>query len=207
MTNHIIVADDHPLFREGLRRLVENAIVGSLVHESETYAEVCETAERFGPPSLFVLDLLFPGFDGAHSVQELRNRFPISPILIVSMMADDTVINTLLEAGANGFTSKAAPPAILENSLTKVMDGEIVICRESDIPAWEVKTSPTPVEALSPRQKEVLLYLRQGLSNKEIARALDISPFTVRIHVSALLKTLGVTTRAAAAAIAARERI
>jgi len=203
MAQRIIVADDHPIYRDGMVRIVQKLVPDALVQEASTATDLARLASQDEPASLFLLDLLFPGFNGAASVRELRKRYPIAQIIVVSMLDEADTIQGVMSAGANGFIAKSVPPGEVVDAIIAVLNGDEVICCESAA-ALGLRDSPAAPAALSPRQHDVLRLLAQGLSNKEIARQLNISPFTVRIHVSALLRQFGMATRAAVAAHAIR---
>lgn len=197
----IIVADDHPIFREGLARIVRRMMPTVHVEEAANLDEVLALA-RQAPPEVLILDLMFPGLRVPASIRALRQEFNRSSIIIVSMVDDEAQIDQVMAAGADGFVGKSLPPDEIGEAILAIRAGEFVV---RYVRGGILGQSPerARLQGLTPRQQEVLRLLTAGLSNKEIARELDISPFTARLHVSSLLQTLGVASRAAAAALGA----
>jgi DNA-binding NarL/FixJ family response regulator len=199
----IIVADDHPLFREGLRRVVQRLYPLAEIHEAACYQDVISIARDGRAPDIFILDILFPNFDPRTSVRELRREFVHSTIIIVSMIEEAAVIRTVMMAGASGFIGKSVPAMEIAAAIESIQNGELVLLQAPGT-IERPRSASSELTSLTPRQREVFSLLAQGMSNKEIAKHLEISPFTARVHVSALLRQLGVSNRSAAAAKAAK---
>ncbi|WP_018041766.1 MULTISPECIES: LuxR C-terminal-related transcriptional regulator [unclassified Methylobacterium] len=200
----VIVADDHPLFREGMRHVAERLFPEALIQEAATMEQVLALARAGRPPKTFILDLLFPGLDPRCSIRSLREEFEKASIVVVSMIDDEELIRTVMAEGADGFIGKALPASEIALAITAIDEGEFVIRRAA---TSEIAVTHSPLPSLTQRQRDVLRLVAKGRTNKEIARELDISPFTVRIHVSALLRALNVPSRSAAAAKAAHAGI
>src|SRR5687767_3622047 len=145
-------------------------------------------------PDLVMLDLGLPGYSGIGALERLRARFPGLPVVVVSGDRNPSTINAALDLGAMGFIPKSAPSDVFLSAVRLVASGGIYV------PVEALNAAPAPSSApsapdLSPRQKEVLALLLKGLPNKLIARKLDISENTTKVHVSAVLHALGVGTR------------
>jgi DNA-binding NarL/FixJ family response regulator len=198
-----VIADDHPVFREGLRRVLLEIDADVVVKEAGDFETVVSVAAAGAAPAMFLLDLGFPGMSLAHAIPRLRRDYPRASIVIVSMADDRASIDRVMAAGVDGFISKAVDPEAMKAAIMAVQQGDFVT-----VTGQQGLTSIGGIglqfPAITGRQLDVLRHLAEGKSNKEIARDLNISPLTVRLHVSGLLSAMGVETRTAAATLAVR---
>ncbi|WP_248920343.1 LuxR C-terminal-related transcriptional regulator [Pseudomonas entomophila] len=198
MSCRIIVADDHPLFRDAMASTVRRLLPAAEVEQAGTLQDVLRLVAQGEAPDTLILDLRFPGLTCIARLAELRQQLPRTALVVLSMVDDPEVISEVMAAGADGFIGKSLTPEEIGAALLAVREGEVVV-RYAPSGLLHQEGADSELEQLTHRQQDVLRLIAQGKTNKEIARELDISPFTVRIHVSSLLKTLNVPTRTAAA--------
>ncbi|WLH88131.1 response regulator transcription factor [Pseudomonas sp. FP453] len=193
MTGRIIIADDHPMFREGMLRTVQRLLPAAEVQEAGDLDTVQVLISDGADIDTLILDLRFPGLTCLSQLAELRQQLRRTTLIVVSMVDDPALIDQVMALGADGFIGKNIAPEEIGQALLAIREGEVLV---KFAPSGLL---PLDTHTLTARQQDVLRLIAQGKTNKEIAKALDISPFTVRIHVSSLLRVLGVSSRAAAA--------
>lgn len=194
-----LLLDDHPLFRHGLKGIAQKLDPHASVFECATYEEA--QAVLNDDLDLVMLDLRLPGgTDGLQVLAAMRSRFPTLPVVVVSASEDKNEIMAALRLGALGFVSKASSADVLENALRLVLAGDIYLPSNIMLNAgadWKKADAPSSL-ALTERQTQVMRLMAQGESNKQIARILNLAENTVKVHVTAVLRALGVTSRAQA---------
>lgn len=200
----LMVADDHPLFREAIAAVIEAGLPDSLLLEAESLDEALRLAEASAELDLLLLDLGLPDASGLEGLRALRKAHPWLPVAILSADEERRTILDALDLGAVGYIPKSTPRQDLLAALTQLLAGQVYlppdIMRRPGVAhstlAGRASPSPAPRFAeLTDKQLEVLLRLSHGASNKVIARELDIAETTVKTHVSAILRKLGVPGR------------
>ncbi len=200
---NIIVADDHPIYRAGLKTILTDVFEDTEIREAGHMEQLAEHLASCSA-DLLLLDIFFPGFEPEDDIRQLRREHPLMAILMVSMLTDHGAVERLLRAGANGFISKTTSPDNLEKGIREVVAGERPVYLPAPKRGRPSQVSGDPVADLPRRQLEVLRLICMGLSNKEIARELQLSISTIRAHISALFRKLDVTNRAAASSYGTR---
>jgi DNA-binding NarL/FixJ family response regulator len=206
-TSHLVIADDHPLFRDALRQAVASVISSVKIGEAGSFEDLTSLLEQDAEVDLILLDLTMPGISGFSGLIYLRAQYPAIPVVIVSASDDVATIRRSLDFGASGFIPKRVGVETLRDAIIKVMDGDIWIPPDTDLSAAsdpDMTRLRDRLVTLTPQQVRVLMMLSEGLLNKQIAYELGVSEATIKAHVSAILQKLGVESRTQAVIAAAR---
>ncbi|WP_407332032.1 LuxR C-terminal-related transcriptional regulator [Enterovibrio sp. 27052020O] len=200
-----LVADDHPLFRDALISVIRGRYEECEILQSEDIERTLVLADEHPELDLILLDLNMPGMAGLKGLLELRNQHPTIPIAIISAETNKQIILQTIAYGAVGFIAKSAPREKMREAFEQILDGHVylpadIIRAESDKDGGQRRKddpnfSPEMLHTLTRRQLLVLKSMAQGSANKQIAYELNISETTVKSHVSAILKKLGVHNR------------
>ncbi|SHH94065.1 response regulator [Streptomyces sp. 3214.6] len=199
----LLIVDDHPVVRDGLRGMFESAAGFTVVGEAANGVEAVATAET-ADPDVILMDLRMPGGGGVDAIRELTRRGARAKILVLTTYDTDSDTLPAIEAGATGYLLKDAPRDELFTAVRAAAEGRTVLSPAvATRLVSAVRTPRAPAaEPLSAREHEVLTLVARGTSNREIARELFISEATVKTHLTHLYAKLGVNDRAAAVATA-----
>jgi DNA-binding NarL/FixJ family response regulator len=203
---HIVIADDHPLFRDALRQAIAN-IVPAKISEAGTFEELTARLEQEADVDLILLDLSMPGISGFSGLIYLRAQYSAIPVVVVSASDDVVTIRRSMDFGASGFIPKRLGVETLRTAILNVIEGDIWTPPDVDLSAAadpEMARLRDRLVTLTPQQVRVLMMLSEGLLNKQIAYELGVSEATIKAHVSAILQKLGVESRTQAVIAAAR---
>ncbi|MEO6410707.1 MAG: response regulator transcription factor [Burkholderiaceae bacterium] len=202
---HVLIADDHPMVRDALSRIVRQIEPQSRVDEADDFDSVRVHLDH-ELPDLLLLDLNMPGMDTLAGLRRLRQRYPTLSTVVASGQDDPVTIRNVLATGASGFISKSDPPQTLINALRLVATGGVYVSARL-LGGLGGDAAPRPADAsgLTPRQRDVLDLLLLGHPNKVIARNLGLTEGTVKIHIAAILRALQVRNRTEAV-LRAREQ-
>ncbi|MYW63628.1 response regulator [Streptomyces sp. SID8379] len=207
-TISLLIVDDHPVVRDGLRGMFESAAGFTVLGEAADGVEgVTRVAEL--DPDVVLMDLRMPGGGGVDAIKELTRRGARARVLVLTTYDTDSDTLPAIEAGATGYLLKDAPREELFAAVRAAADGRTVLSPAvASRLVTAVRTPAAPAdETLSAREREVLVLVARGTSNKEIARELFISEATVKTHLTHIYGKLGVKDRAAAVAVAYDRKI
>lgn len=211
----LLVIEDHALVREGLVQTLHQLDAEVTVLEAADCEAGCAILADADDFDLVILDLALPGIDGLTCLNLMRQRYPALPVVIVSAYDDAHTVNRALKSGAAGFVPKAYSGERLIDALRSVLDG-VIFTPEPSLPGQNgigisVPPAGKSVSAadvgLTERQTDVLTLMVKGRSNREIAELLGLSEGTVKIHITAIFKALGVSSRTQALVAVARQGI
>ena len=193
----IIIADDHTLFRIGLKQMLESFDGVSVVAEAANAAQTLDVVQGVAA-DLLVSDLTMPGTCGTQLIEQLHRQHPSLPILILSMHDEPATVRRALQAGATGYLTKESSPAMLQAAVRQVAAGERFIPPAlAEMLAFEsLRPSSLPHETLSQRERQIFKLIAQGGMLSQIAEQLHLSPKTVTTHKTHLMEKLGIANNA-----------
>jgi len=196
MTVTVLLADDHPIVRQGIRHLLEAESDVKVVGEATDGLEAVQLVEKYRP-NVLIVDMMMPGLNGLEVLRQVKKRSPATFSIVLSMQSADAYVVEALKSGASGYILKDSGPSELVNALRQVIQGQRFLSpklSERLINAY-IQTSDKTVldsyETLTDREREVLQMVSEGLTTPEIARRLAISPRTAELHRGRMMSKLG----------------
>ena len=211
---NLLIVDDHALFREGLALVLRPAFDDLRIHDAGSCAEALRILNEVAHVDLVLMDIQLPGMSGLEGIAHVRERFPDVPVVALSSNDDKETVLRALDAGAMGYIPKTSSSAVLVGALKLIMARGIylppsVFLGDRSAPVKAVTAAVTPTTSpsdlgLTPRQSQVLYLLLQGKPAKLICRELGLSSTTVKVHTSAVLRALNVTSRTQAVVAAGK---
>lgn len=201
-----VIADDHGMLRTGLKELLKTIDPTLELSEAENYNVLLEKLAAEPDTDLILLDLVLPGTSGLEGLKKLKTQWPSTAVIMVSSTEDPAIIRAAISSGASGYVPKSTPVELLPSAFQLIFAGGVYIPpialasgSVNEVIGNELDYEQNFVEEnLSGRQKKVLIFIADGLSNKEIADRLDLAEQTIKNEVSRIFKVLGVANRAQA---------
>ncbi|KAB2319592.1 response regulator transcription factor [Betaproteobacteria bacterium SCN1] len=195
-----LLADDHPLMREGVRQVLAQLEPAVEIIDAHDYPSLFAQTAAHTDLDLALVDLNMPGLVGLQGISQFRHRFPDIPLVVLSASESPHDIRSALEAGALGYIPKASSTDTMLDALRQVLAGDIYV--PDCLNAADAASSPPPAEltaaildGLTGRQREVARLLGHGFTNKAIGSMLGLTENTVKVHVAAIFRALGVSNR------------
>lgn len=195
----ILVADDHPLFREALRGALAPYFKDAEILEADSLESAMTTLNSQRDINLVLLDLTMPGAEYFNGLITIREAYPDLPIAVVSASEGVEVVAQVMSLGAQGFIPKSTPTKQIADAIMKITQGETWVpeSMQAELEAVneELATLLQRFRELTPKQIQVLSFLRAGLMNKQIAHEMNVTEATIKAHISAILRKLEINTR------------
>lgn len=200
MAIKILLVDDHTLFRSGIRLLLQRNTEFEIVGEAADGLEGVKRAKQL-KPDVVLMDLNMPGLSGLEAMQLIVEDLPNTAVLMLTVSEQAEDLSTALRSGARGYLLKNIEADYLINAIKRAAAGEPVVAEAMtaklvmQFQAGSHTQAPSERDKLTPRERETMMFLARGASNKEIARHLDVAESTVKIHVQNILKKLNLSSR------------
>ena len=202
---HFHVADDHPLFRDAILKVIKQHYPDSVVIESTDLSSTISDLDQNNETDLLLLDLHMPGSQDLFGLIMVREKFPSIPVAIISADDELDTINRAMGHGACGYIPKSCPPQMIHSAISAILEGEQwvpEVIRDSLTPIdSEEKDLATKIATLTPQQYRVIYFLREGWLNKQIAYELGVTEATVKAHLTAIFRKLEISNRTQAVAM------
>jgi DNA-binding NarL/FixJ family response regulator len=206
-----LIADDHPLFREALKGALSAKFEGLEVFESSDFDSTLQVLSEQEDLDILLLDLHMPGNGDLYGLIRIREEYPSLPIAVVSGSEDVNIVSKVMGYGAMGFIPKSSSSDDIASAINQILEGDTWLPKELKNKVAEIEGEDREIAAqvasLTPQQYRVLQYLHEGLLNKQIAYELHISEATVKAHITAIFRKLGVYNRTQAVLIAAKLKL
>ncbi|QEE23175.1 response regulator transcription factor [Rhodanobacter glycinis] len=204
----VLIADDHPLFRDALQRAVLGALPQARVHCADDVHNLMGLIEQYPDADLLLLDLHMPGARGYSALAHIRGQYPGLPIIVVSGHEEATVARRALAHGAAAYIPKSTDGSAIAEAIRRVLDGDTwlppqLLGGHAPLQPDEADAAAR-IAALTPQQFRVLTMIAEGLLNKQIAWDLGVSEATVKAHMTAIMRKLGVNNRTQVALLASQ---
>ena len=195
MSVTVLLADDHPIVRQGMRNLLDAEAAFSVVGEAEDGLQAVQMAEQL-KPDVIIVDMMMPRLNGLEAIRQITARVPQTHCIVLSMQSADPYIVQALKAGAVGYVLKDSGPSEVVNAIQQVLSGKRYLSPQLsekliDIFVAKIKTDALdPYNALTNREREIMQLAAEGFSNNDIAEQLSISPRTVEQHRQSMMNKM-----------------
>ena len=204
----VLIVEDHPLFCDALSRTIRECLGISDITTANSLGDALSKITDGVSPDIIILDLNLPDVSGMDGLVRLKTTLPGTPVVVVSSLTDTKIITSVIRSGAAGFVSKDSPRQVISEAFETVWNGEIFTPADYSPPEDgvvelnETQQYISRLSELTPQQGRILQYICEGKLNKQIAFDLTISEATVKAHVTAILRKLGVHSRTQAVLVA-----